>query len=66
MRNMSKKVFEGTVKNIPIWLLDAVIIAGIAAMAVLIPWLSHIGREKSGSEASEKGSAVSEEYIAQF
>lgn len=33
---MSKKVFDSNVSKIPIWLLDAVIIIGIAVMAILI------------------------------
>jgi hypothetical protein len=33
---MSKNVFEQNAAKIPIWLLDAVIIMGIAAMAILI------------------------------
>ena len=33
---MSKKVFDDNVSKIPIWLLDTVIIMGIAAMAILI------------------------------
>ena len=33
---MGKNVFEQNAAKVPIWLLDAVIIMGIAAMAILI------------------------------
>ena len=33
---MDKKVFDQKVSQVPIWLLDAVIIIGIAVMAILI------------------------------
>ena len=43
---MSKKVFENASERIPIWLLDAIIIIGISAMAILIPMMSEIGKER--------------------
>ena len=33
---MGKNVFEQNAAKVPIWLLDAVIIMGIAAMAILV------------------------------
>ncbi len=43
---MDKKVFDQKVSQVPIWLLDTVIIIGIAAMAILIPVMSQMGKEK--------------------
>ena len=59
---MSKRVFDSAVRNIPIGLLDAVIIIGIAAMAILIPVTSAMGRQKSETALPEDANGVSTEY----
>ena len=59
---MSKRVFDSAVRNIPIGLLDAVIIIGIAAMAILIPVTSAMGRQKSETALPEDVNGVSTEY----
>ena len=33
---MSKKLFDGKVSRVPIWVVDTVIITGIAAAAILV------------------------------